>query len=238
MSDPFLHIDGLEAGYGRQQVLRGLSMDVPRGSLATVIGPNGHGKTTTLRCVSGLVPAWGGRITFDGQDITHRKAHEIVALGITHVPQGDMIFPDMSVHDNLMMGAYLPEAYARAPQGLERVFDLLPRLAERRGQVASSLSGGERRMLSIGRGLMGVGRLMLIDEPSLGLAPLVIDQIYEVITDLKKEGLSLLLIEENASRAMDVGDSVHLLDDGQIVWSGRPEDMSSNEELLETYLGG
>lgn len=237
MSAAALRLDGLHAGYGGQRVLRGVDLEVPEGQVVTLIGPNGHGKTTLLRCISGLVRPSAGRIMLDGAEITDRPAHEIVARGVGHIPQGDLIFPEMSVYDNLMMGAYLPEAYAGADAKLAEVFALLPRLQERRRQIASTLSGGERRMLAIGRGLMSRARVLLIDEPSLGLAPLVIDQIYEVIADLKAKGLTILLVEENASRAMDNADQVHLLDDGLIVWSGTAAQMAENEDILATYLG-
>lgn len=237
MSADALYLEELHAGYGGQRVLRGVGLAVPEGGVVTLIGPNGHGKTTLLRCISGLVPLSGGRILLDGSDISGQPAHEIVARGIGHIPQGDLIFPEMSVYDNLMMGAYLPRAYAGADAKLAEVFELLPRLRERRRQIASTLSGGERRMLAIGRGLMTRARILLIDEPSLGLAPLVIDQIYEVIADLKAQGLTILLVEENASRAMDMADHVHLLDDGVLVWSGTAAEMAENEDILATYLG-
>ena len=238
MSGPLLELRNLEAGYGGQKVLRGISFDVPEGAMVTLIGPNGHGKTTLLRAISGLVKPWGGDILFQGEKINGRRAHNIVEKGVVHIPQGDLLFADMTVYDNLMMGAYPQGAYATAGERLAGVFRLLPRLEERRNQIASTLSGGERRMLSIGRGLMANGKLLLIDEPSLGLAPLVIDQIYEVIADLKRQGIAILLVEENASRVIGVADQVYLLDDGKIVWRGSPDEMEENQDILETYLGG
>lgn len=237
MTASALELEDLHAGYAGQRVLRGVGLRVPQGHTVTLIGPNGHGKTTLLRCISGLLRPSRGQIRLDDEDIAGWPAHEIVARGVAHIPQGDMIFPEMSVYDNLMMGAYLPAAYARAETRLEEVYDLLPRLQERRRQIASTLSGGERRMLAIGRGLMSQARILLIDEPSLGLAPLVIDQIYEVIADLKAKGLTILLVEENASRAMDIADTVHLLDDGSLVWSGTAAEMGANEDIIATYLG-
>lgn len=225
------------AGYGGQRVLRGASIEVPAGSVAILIGPNGHGKTTLLRCISGLMRPWRGAVQLHGRDVTGVEPHHLVRLGLVHIPQGDLIFPDMTVYDNLMMGAYLPKAFANAQTKLEEVYAILPRLKERRDQIASTLSGGERRMLGIGRGLMTDGQVLMLDEPSLGLAPLANDQIYEVIAELKARGLTLLIVEENASRAVDVGDRVFLLDDGEIVWQGLPHEMAENEEIFTTYLG-
>jgi len=238
MTAGLLQLRDVEAGYGGQRVLRGISLDVPAGGMVTLIGPNGHGKSTLMRAISGLLPLWRGEILLDGQKINGLRAHRVVEKGVIHIPQGDMLFSDMSVYDNLMMGAYPTSAYANSTQRIETVFKLLPRLQERRNQIASTLSGGERRMLAIGRGLMANGRLLIIDEPSLGLAPLVIEQIYEVIADLKRQGMAILLVEENASRVVGVADRVYLLDDGKIVWGGSPAEMQENQDILETYLGG
>ena len=238
MTAPLLELRDISAGYGVQRVLRGVSMEASEGELVTLIGPNGHGKTTLLRCISGLVRLTHGGIDFDGARLDGLEVHRIVKRGIVHVPQGDMIFPDMTVLDNLLMGAYLPSARAEVDGRLEGIFELLPALAERRGQVSSTLSGGERRMLGIGRGLMTGGRILLIDEPSLGLAPLAIEQIYEVIANLKARGRTILLVEENAERVLDLADRVYLLDDGRIVWQGAAEELADQEEILEAYLGG
>jgi branched-chain amino acid transport system ATP-binding protein len=238
MSVPILEVRDIETGYGNQKVLRGISIEVPEGSLVALLGPNGHGKTTLLRCISGLLRPWAGEVRLSGEPITGGKPHDIVAKGVVHIPQGDLLFSDMTVLDNLLMGAYLPAAYARASQRLSEVYALLPRLKERQEQIASTLSGGERRMLSIGRGLMSGGRLLLFDEPSLGLAPLVIEQIYEVISDLRKRGVSSLIVEENVSRGMDIADHLYLIDDGKVVWQGASGDIAASEGLLATYLGG
>ena len=238
MAAELLAVRDLVAGYSGHLVLRGVSLALRSGELVTLIGPNGHGKSTLLRCICGLLRPTSGQIVFAGQVVSGRPVNEIVARGVVHIPQGDMLFPEMTVVDNLLMGAYLPAAHAKAKQRIEEVYDLLPRLRERRSQIASTLSGGERRMLALGRGLMSGGKLMLMDEPSLGLAPLVIDQVYAVISSLKDRGWTILLVEENASRIVDIADRIHLLDDGCIVWEGAPHALFEHQELLETYLGG
>jgi branched-chain amino acid transport system ATP-binding protein len=233
-----LSIDRVVAGYDEETVLRGVSLQVPMQGAVALIGPNGHGKSTLLRCISGLVRATSGDITFDGRRLNDLPVAEIVTAGITHIPQGDMIFAQLTVLDNLLMGAHLPAARAHIADNLERVYALLPQLEGRQAQVATTLSGGERRMLAIGRGLMTGGRLFLIDEPSLGLAPKVIEEIYGVLHSLVEEGCNILLVEENASRAAELADQLYLLDGGAIVWQGSRENLEANEELIETYLGG
>ncbi|WP_083531102.1 ABC transporter ATP-binding protein [Pararhizobium antarcticum] len=234
---PVLSLHQVVSGYNELTVLKGVSFDVAAGELVTVVGPNGHGKSTLLKTISGLVPLNGGSISIDGRP-TLTKPHAVAALGVAHVPQGDMLFPEMSVLENLLMGAYLAPGKTEIDRRLEEVYALLPKLADRRNQVASSLSGGERRMVGIGRGLMMAGRILLIDEPSLGLAPLIIEQIYGVISELSRSGRTILLVEENPARVADLADRLHLLDDGDIVWSGPPADLLARDELLATYLGG
>jgi branched-chain amino acid transport system ATP-binding protein len=234
---PLLSLAGLSAGYGANQVLRGVSLDVPEGRLTAIIGPNGHGKTTLLRVISGLVPVSAGTIQFDGQSLGGKRADEIVAAGIVHVPQGDLLFPEMTVLENLQMGAYLPEAGKQMRTRLDEVFTLLPKLKERRSQVASTLSGGERRMVGIGRGLMAGGKLLMLDEPSLGLAPIVIDRIYEVIAALTATGRTILVVEESAARIADQAALVALLDNGQFAWTGGGAELMQRPKILETYLG-
>lgn len=233
-----LEVEGLEAGYGPQAVIRGLSLGVEEGSFAALVGPNGHGKTTLLRTLSGLVRPTRGTLRFAGDRIDRLRPDQIVAAGIIHVPQGDLLFPEMTVLENLRLGAYLPQAARAAGQRLEEVFALLPKLRERQSQVASTLSGGERRMVGIGRGLMAGGRLLMLDEPSLGLAPIVIDQIYEVIRALAASGRTILVVEENAIRIAEMADRMHLLDNGTCVWSGGGAEFLSAPEILATYLGG
>jgi len=234
---PILSLSNVVSGYRELTVLKGISFDVAAGEFVTVVGPNGHGKSTLLKTISGLVPLKSGTISINGGP-TLTKPHAIAALGVAHVPQGDILFPEMTVLENLLMGAYLAPSKAEIERRLDEVYTLLPKLSDRRQQIASSLSGGERRMVGIGRGLMMNGEILLIDEPSLGLAPLIIEQIYGVITELSKSGRTILLIEENPARVADLADHLHLLDDGEIVWSGPAAELLARDELLATYLGG
>ncbi len=238
MAEPLLAVEHLHAGYEGQNVLKDVSFAVPEGRLVTLLGPNGHGKTTLLRCIAGLLKPSGGRIELAGRRIDGAEAETVVGLGVVLIPQGDMLFPEMSVYDNLKMGAYLPRVRRTFEEDVEKIYAILPRLKERTAQLARTLSGGERRMLAIGRGLLAGGRILMIDEPSLGLAPIVIDQIYEIIADLKASGRTILLVEENASRIIDIADRIHLLDTGEIVWAGDGSALHSNQQILETYLGG
>ena len=236
MSVPVLDLSQIVSGYDVINVLKGVSLTVGRGELVAVVGPNGHGKSTLLKTISGLVPLRSGEIRIDGGTMAGAP-HLVAASGVAHVPQGDMLSAQMTVLENLLMGAYLAPDRAEMQRRLDEVYALLPKLADRRGQIASTLSGGERRMVGIGRGLMMGGRILLIDEPSLGLAPLIIEQVYGVIADLCKSGRTILLVEENPARLEGLADRVHLLDDGEIVWSGKPADLMARDELLTTYLG-
>ncbi|HXU59843.1 MAG TPA: ABC transporter ATP-binding protein [Verrucomicrobiae bacterium] len=238
MSPALLEIRGISSGYGARPVLSDLTMNVASGEFVAIIGPNGHGKTTLLRTISGLLPVQSGEIRFDGRRLDRLRPDQIVAAGVIHVPQGDMLFPEMTVLENLMMGAYCRRSPAEIRRALEEVFALLPKLAERRAQLASTLSGGERRMVGIGRGLMAGGRVLMLDEPSLGLAPIIIDQIYQVVERLKADGRTLILVEENTARVADTADHIHLLDNGRFVWEGAGRDLMSRPEILTTYLGG
>ncbi|KJC62217.1 leucine/isoleucine/valine transporter ATP-binding subunit [Bradyrhizobium sp. LTSPM299] len=235
---PCLAVNGLVTGYDARNVLTGVSLSLKSGELVTVVGPNGHGKSTLLRAISGLLPVRKGSVSLNGKLISGLPAHRVAANGVIHVPQGDLLFSGMSVLENLLMGAYLDSDRAAVAKRLDEVFNLLPKLAERQRQIAASLSGGERRMVGIGRGLMMKGTVMLIDEPSLGLAPIIIEQIYEVITRLKASGRTILLVEENPARVADIADRIHLLDNGAFVWSGEPAVLLERDELLATYLGG
>ena len=238
MTDPIFKIENLTCGYEGQAVIKGVSLEMSAGSVVGLVGPNGHGKSTLLRAISGLINIFEGSISLHSDLIHGLSADKIVERGIIHIPQGDLVFTEMTIRENLLMGAYLPDAHSHRLERLSYVHKLFPRLEERGNQVASSLSGGERRMLGVGRALMSTGDILLIDEPSLGLAPIIIDQIYDVIGNLKEEGRTLLIVEENASRLMDLSDKICLLDDGQFVWEGEAKDLMNNDIMMETYLGG
>lgn len=232
-----LKVTDLRAGYGGSEVLNSVSLYVHEGEAVVILGPNGHGKTTLLRTISGLLRPTSGSITFDGQEISKRRAEDIVAAGVIHIPQGDLIFPEMTVLENLMMGAYRAEAWRERTQKLEQILDLFPRLGERKSQLARSLSGGERRMLALGRGLMGRAKILMIDEPSLGLAPLITENLYRTINEINQNGLAILLVDENADHVAGLADRVYLLESGVLVREGSAEEMLQDEALLAAYLG-
>lgn len=232
-----LKVTDLQAGYGGSEVLHSVSLYVNEGEAVVILGPNGHGKTTLLRAISGLLRPTAGKVELNGRVISNLRAEEIVARGVIHIPQGDLIFPEMTVMENLLMGAYRSEAWKERKQKLERVFELFPRLAERKNQLARSLSGGERRMLALGRGLMGQAKILMIDEPSLGLAPLITENLYKTIQEINRSGLSILLVDENADHVAGLADRVYLLETGVLVREGSAEQLLEDEALLAAYLG-
>ena len=232
-----LEIVKIESGYSSQSIIKGVSLEVPKSKLVTIIGPNGHGKTTLLRSISGVIRLQSGEINFEGKRIDNLRVDEIVDKGIVHIPQGDMLFPEMNVKDNLLMGAYLVRNQPEIKKRITQVLELFPQLGERENQIASTLSGGERRMLAIGRGLMTGAKILLIDEPSLGLAAVVIDDIFKILKELNNQGQTILLVEENVSRVINVSDHIYLIDDGLIAWQGTGEELSSESNIMEVYLG-
>ncbi|MFD1158956.1 ABC transporter ATP-binding protein [Roseovarius aestuarii] len=233
-----LSCSGLVSGYLNRPVLHGVSLDIPQQGVMALIGPNGHGKTTLLRTLSGFLTLRAGHISLNGTDINRASVHARVESGLIHVPQGDQLFTEMTVEENLLMGAYLCVDGAEVSNRLNEVFALFPKLKDRRNQMASGLSGGERRMVGIGRGLMADAKLLMLDEPSLGLAPLVIEQIYEALGHLRQSGMAFLVVEENPSRLLSFADSLCLMDAGHIVWRGTAEEAKSSGDILKTYLGG
>ncbi|UOQ60185.1 ABC transporter ATP-binding protein [Leucobacter rhizosphaerae] len=232
-----LEVTDLVAGYGSTTIVQGISLEVDAGECAALIGPNGHGKTTLLRAISGLIKIRSGTVRFDGVDLTRERAEKIVERGIIHMPQGDLVFPDMSVEENLVLGAFTSAASKRARQRMEEVYEIFPRLLERRTQRARTLSGGERRMLAIGRGLMGDARLIMVDEPSLGLAPVIVDEVYEQLRRIVDSGMTVLLVEENVNRAQSLASRLHLVENGEIVRSGSGAEVLDERAIRETYLG-
>ena len=238
MAGNLLEVTGLHAGYGRAEVLSGLQLQLPKGQVVTVIGPNGAGKSTTLNALMGLLPC-RGRVLFDGADITAMPLEERVMLGLALVPERRELFGTMPVEDNLVLGGYRAMKM-RVPQWkseIDRVYELFPRLKERRSQLAGTLSGGERQMLAVGRALMSRPKLLMLDEPSLGLAPLVVKDIFRTITKLRSSGVSILLVEQNARAALEVADYGYVLETGEIGLHGPAAELAGDARVIETYLG-
>lgn len=231
-----LQIEGLVAGYGGTKVLHGLSLAVAERELVGLLGPNGHGKTTLLRAISGLVSSIEGRMAFDGRDITSLDAAKIVDLGVIHVPQGDMVFPEMTVENNLFMGAQRRGAWRSRRESLDDVLEIFPRLKERRRQLAGTLSGGERRMLAVGRGMMAKPRLLIIDEPSLGLAPTVVRELYRRLEVIRGQGVTMLVVEEQTQYIRHMADRFYLMERGEVAEHGIGTEELNMEDLLQTYL--
>jgi branched-chain amino acid transport system ATP-binding protein len=235
-----LEVEGLCVNYGHIEAIRDISFSVAEGTIATLIGANGAGKSTTLKTVSGLRKVRAGKIVFDGQDITDLPPYERVKLGISQSPEGRGVFPGMTVTENLDMGAYVRKDRKTAAykEDMERVFTLFPRLHERSGQVAGTMSGGEQQMLAIGRALMARPRLLLLDEPSMGLAPKLIQQIFGIVTEINQQGTTVLLVEQNAAQALKRADTAHILETGEIVRSGTGAELSGDPSVKAAYLGG
>jgi branched-chain amino acid transport system ATP-binding protein len=232
-----LTLQNISSGYGAIQALKGINLHVERGEIVTLIGANGAGKSTTLRTITGLVEARSGDILFEGKRLNDIPTHKLVALGICMVPEGRAVFANLTVMDNLEMGAYLQRDRAKNKASLDRVFDLFPRLNERRRQSAGTLSGGEQQMLAIGRALMASPRLLLLDEPSLGLAPLLVHTIFEAIDLINKEGTTILLVEQNANAALRHSHRGYVLETGHIVMEGPSAELAADQRVKEAYLG-
>ena len=232
-----LDVAGINVFYGRVQALRGVSLSINPGEIVALIGSNGAGKTTTLRTISGLNHATTGRVVFDGRDISAVPAHDVVRAGIGHAPEGRRLFPRMIVFDNLMMGTYARKDRAGIPADVARVYDLFPRLKERTKQLAGTLSGGEQQMLAIGRALMARPKLLMLDEPSLGLAPILCETIFRVLTEINAQGTPILLVEQNASKALDIAHRAYVLETGSIVQTGTGKELLSSPDVQRAYLG-
>jgi branched-chain amino acid transport system ATP-binding protein len=231
-----LDVSNLKAGYGAATVLEDVSLSVDEGKFVVVTGPNGHGKTTLLRVLSGLLPVDSGDVTFLGERLNGRSASSIVGRGLVHIPQGDLLFVDLTVEQNLYMGAYLRDAWRGRRERMRRVYELFPRLEERRTQQARTLSGGERRMLGIGRGLMSNAKMLMVDEPALGLAPVLVQEVYATLDKIARSEATVLLVEETLANAKDIADYVYLMDTGRIVHQGTMAEFGE-DVLASTYLG-
>ncbi|WP_259957557.1 ABC transporter ATP-binding protein [Leisingera caerulea] len=232
-----LEMKNVAVNYGKINAIRNISVAVPEGKIVTIIGGNGAGKTTTLRAMSGMLPITAGEITFEGKRIDHLPAHKVVANGIAHVPEGRRIFPDMTVEENLRTGAFLRKGKEAIEADLEDVFERFPRLRERRTQMAKTMSGGEQQMLAIGRALMSKPRLLLMDEPSMGLAPVIVEEIARIVEEINANGLSVVLVEQNAELALELADYAYVLETGNAAMEGPADELHGNEHVRAAYLG-
>ncbi len=233
-----LAVQGLCVSYGRTEALRGIDLAVPAGQVVCLIGANGAGKTTTMRALSGLVRPRAGQVRLDGADITGQRPHRIAAAGLLQVPEGRQVFAELTVAENLAIGAWLVSNRAEIARRQDEVLTRFPRLRERLDQLAGSMSGGEQQMLALGRALMGAPKLLLLDEPSMGLAPLFVEEIFAIIADLKHEGITILLVEQNASAALDISDYAYVLETGRILIHGPAEIVANDPAVVAAYLGG
>ena len=231
-----LEIQGLRGGYGRVEVLRGVDLRVNAGEMVALLGSNGAGKSTLIKMVCGLCPAWSGSVRFDGQDLSGAHYREVVKAGLIQVPEGRKVFPNLSVLENLELGSFT-RARERRASNLEKVFGIVPRLRERIRQNAGTMSGGEQQMLAIGRGLMAEPVLLILDEPSLGLSPLLVEEMFTLIRQLRDGGLAVLLVEQNVGQSLEIADRAYVLENGSVRFSGKPDEMLGSDELRRAYLG-
>ncbi len=232
-----LEINDLHVNYGMISALKGISFEVNEGEVIALIGANGAGKTTTLHAVTGLIPAKSGSIKLGGKELTKTPAHKIVQMGMAHVPEGRRIFQQLSVLDNLKLGAYTRKDKSNIDKDMKMVYERFPRLAERKSQIAGTLSGGEQQMLAMGRALMSNPKIIVMDEPSMGLSPILVSEIFDIITSIRKDGTTVLLVEQNAKKALSIADRAYVLETGKIVLSGKASDLINDESIKKAYLG-
>ena len=237
MAETLLQVENLNVYYGMIQALKGISFEVNRGEIVSLIGANGAGKTTTLHTITGLLHPKVGRVLYKDQDITRVPAHKIVGMGMVHVPEGRRIFQGLSVYDNLLLGSYSRKDKAEIEANMEHVFKQFPRLAERRRQLAGTLSGGEQQMLAMGRALLSNPELIVLDEPSMGLSPLLVGEVFEIIQSFREAGKTVLLVEQNAKKAMAISDRAYVLENGLITMSGNSRELAEDERVRKAYLG-
>lgn len=233
-----LEVKNLEVFYGVIQALNGISFEVNEGEIVTLIGANGAGKTTTMQSIMGLIPAKGGNITYCGQTINKIPSHKIVKLGMTQVPEGRHVFQELTVYENLLMGAHIQGNKKQIKLDIESVYEKFPRLKERKNQIAGTLSGGEQQMLAMGRALMSHPKLLMLDEPSMGLSPLLVDQVFDIIKEIHKDGTTILLVEQNAGKSLAISDRAYVLENGSIAYSGTGKELLESDNIKKAYLGG
>jgi len=233
----FLEVNDLSVYYGMIQALKGISFKVERGEIVALIGANGAGKTTTLHTLSGLIPAKGGRVLYKDKDISKIPAHKLVSIGMAHIPEGRRIFSDMTVLENLRMGAYTRTNRDEIEDSIDKVYKRFPRLEERKNQLAGTMSGGEQQMLAMGRALMSKPEIVLMDEPSMGLSPIFVNEIFDIIKQMRKEGVTVLLVEQNAKKALSISDRAYVLENGKIVMQGNASEIMDDENIKKAYLG-
>ena len=233
-----LEVKDLQVFYGVIQAIKGISFEVNQGEIVTLIGANGAGKTTTMQSVMGLIKPRSGSVVYDGKEITGMPTHKIVGMGMTQVPEGRRVFSELTVYENLLMGAYTEKDRSRIKEDIEEIYTIFPRLGERKSQVAGTLSGGEQQMLAMGRAIMSHPKLLMLDEPSMGLSPALVDQVFEIIKHFHKTGTTILLVEQNANKSLAISDRAYVLENGRITVTGTGSELMASEEIRKAYLGG
>ena len=233
-----LEVKDLQVFYGVIQAIKGISFEVNQGEIVTLIGANGAGKTTTMQSVMGLIKPRGGSVVYDGKEITGMPTHKIVGMGMTQVPEGRRVFSELTVYENLLMGAYTEKDRSKIKEDIEEIYTIFPRLGERKSQVAGTLSGGEQQMLAMGRAIMSHPKLLMLDEPSMGLSPALVDQVFEIIKHFHKTGTTILLVEQNANKSLAISDRAYVLENGRITVTGTGSELMASEEIRKAYLGG
>lgn len=233
-----LKVENLEVYYGIIRALKGISFEVGEGEIVTLLGANGAGKTTTMQSIMGLIHARSGSVTYDGKNITGLPSHKIVRMGMTQVPEGRRVFSELTVYENLLMGAYIEKDKAKIRHDIEEIYSVFPRLDERKNQVAGTLSGGEQQMLAMGRAMMSHPKLLMLDEPSMGLSPLLVDQVFDIIKHFHSNGTTILLVEQNASKSLAISDRAYVLENGSIAYSGTGKELAESDDIKKAYLGG
>ena len=233
-----LEVKDLSVYYGVIQALKSISFEVNQGEIVTLIGANGAGKTTTMQSVIGLIPSHSGTVTFDGQNITKTPCHKIIRMGMAQVPEGRRVFAELTVYQNLLMGAFIEKDKKQIKKSIEEIYSFFPRLSERKDQIAGTLSGGEQQMLAMGRAMMSRPKLLMLDEPSMGLSPLLVDQVFEIIQQFHRNGTTVLLVEQNAGKSLAISDRAYVLENGQIALSGTGEELLQSDKVKKAYLGG